>query len=284
MTGAIDNVLSGEEFLYFDQHVEDCESCRDEFELERLTKTYFRDRVKLIDPPTDLLDSIKARLAEEDRTRPRELRSPGLSFRRYLWPALGTAAAMAVMILVLIVMKSGRSALQAPQQVSTTPVQQFPQTGDALELSENDLQMLLSGQFSPQIKTRDVNSVDEFVKREAGFSIPLPEIRDADWIGGSVAALKDGKVAHIAYKVGGSYLVIYAFPSLLAHSQTISLSLGCIRALDENRWFWNQSSTGNLQAVWKYKNRVCVASSNIDKHDLIAYLKTIKGVGDEGWE
>ncbi|MFZ1081734.1 MAG: anti-sigma factor [Candidatus Kryptoniota bacterium] len=280
MSGAVDRELSAEEFSYFDQHIEGCETCRNEFELEKLTQTYLKDRVALLDPPDDLLDSIRARLSEVDSVPVDNGQLTRLSSHRYLWPALGIAAVLVFMIISVFTKKSDKMSTEFSQQLPATTT---PQTQDALEFSEYDFQTLLKGGFNPQVKTHDADDIIKFLKERAGYSIPLPIIRNADWIGGSVATLATEKVVNVVYKMGGAYIYIYAFPTLLAHSKVVSLSHECIKALDKDEWFWNQSSTGNLQVAWKHENHVCVATSNLDKGELIAYLKTIKGIEDNSW-
>ncbi len=281
ISGAVDSELSAEELHYFNQHIESCETCRNELELERLTQTYFKDRLGLLKPPDDLLDLIKARLSEEDAITVRRFRYHGFEFRRYLWPAFGVALVLVFMTLTIFTRKSDKARSEFSQQ---TPATTSSQTQDALEFSEYDFQNLLKGTFTLQVKTQDAKDVVKFLKEKAGYSIPLPIIQSADWIGGSVTTLHAEKVVDVAYKMGTSYICIYAFPTSLAHSNAVTLSHECTKALDENEWFWNRGSNGNLQVAWKHENHVCVVTTNLDKVELIVYLKTIKGISDKGWQ
>ena len=286
MSGAIDNELSPEEFSYFNHHIESCETCKNKFELERLTQSFFKDKVKLMDSPADLRQKVRSRLSEVDRIQLINIRRHQLIFRRYLWPVVGIAAVFILAIVTLFTKKANNGTVELSHQspVSTEiTAPQFSQTKDALESSQLDFQNLLNGKFIPQIKSNDVDNVDRFITENAGYSIPLPIIHDVEWIGGSVASLETQKVVRVAYKMGLSYLYIYAFPTLLAHSNAVTLSLKCIKALDGNNWYWDERQNGNLQVVWKYKNRVCVATSNLSRKDLTTYLKTLKGV-TEGWQ
>jgi len=280
MSGAVDAELSAEEFAYFDQHIESCETCRNEFELEKLTQAYFKGKVGMLDPPEDLLESIRFRLSYEDATRMRQEPFPQLSYRRYFWPALGIAIVL-IFIITVFVTKSHRTISEFPEKSLVTT---DSQTQDALEASEYDFQNLLKGNFHPQFETQTSEAVIGFIKQKAGYSIPLPVVHNADWIGGSVTTLEKEKVVNVAYKMGKFYIYIYAFPTTLAHSKAVSLSLECIGTLDKNEWFWSHSSEGNLQVAWKFKNHVCVATSNLGKNDLVAYLKTSNGIDDKGWQ
>lgn len=280
MSGAVDGELSATEYSYFDRHIRSCKTCRNEFELEKLTQAYFKDRVRLLDPPVDLLDSIKSRLSEEDQAHMTESQHSRLSLHRYLWPAIGIAAIFVFTIVTIFTTKSEKEEPALSQQLSVT---KFPPTKDALAFSEYNFLNLLKGEFNPQIKSQDAADIINFIKQKAGYSIPLPTIRNADWVGGSVTALEKEKAVDVVYKAGSAFIYIYAFPTTLAHSNAVSLSLECIKALDENDWFWSKGSKENLQVVWKSENHVCVLTSNLDKKELTNYLKTIKGFGDSGW-
>jgi hypothetical protein len=280
ISGAVDGELSAREYSYFDRHVKSCKTCRNEFELEKLTQLYFKDRVRLLDPPDGLIDSIRSRLSEEDQTRVSESRIPQPSFRRYLWPAVGIAAVLVFAVTILFTINSRKETSIPPQQLSVTTT---PQTKDALSFSEFNFLNLLNGEFNPQIKSHEAADVINFIKQKAGYSIPLPTVRNVDWIGGSVTALESEKAVDVIYKAGSAFIYIYAFPTTLAHSNVVSLSLECIKALDENEWFWSKGSKGNLQVVWKSEDHVCVLTSNLDKKELTTYLKTIKGFNDSSW-
>jgi len=281
MSGAVDGELSEIEHYYFDQHIESCERCRNEFELEKLTQAYFKGRVGLLEPPDDLLESIRISLSREDALRTNREKIHRPSFRRYLQPALGIAMVVVLIIVAVLTRKPDRATFESSGQLQTTSP---PQSTDALIFSDSDFQNLLKGEFRAQITAHDADDIIEFIKQKAGFSIPIPVIHNADWIGGNVTTLENEKIITVAYKVGPSYIYIYAFPTELAHSKTISLSLGCINSLDKNAWFWSQSSKGDLQVAWKYKNHVCVATSNLNKNNLIAYLKTSKGINENDWQ
>ncbi|MCL5738405.1 MAG: zf-HC2 domain-containing protein, partial [Bacteroidetes bacterium] len=65
MSGAVDNQLLKNESQGFYEHIEICGSCKDEFDLERLTKAYIRRKITLVDVPYDLEQAIMAQLFAE---------------------------------------------------------------------------------------------------------------------------------------------------------------------------------------------------------------------------
>jgi len=280
MSGAVDNELSEEEYSFFDRHIESCKTCRNEFELEKLTQTYFKEKVGLLDPPDDLLESIRERLSEEDAIHVNRRQIPILRFHRYLWPALGIAIISIFVIVSAFLRKSDKPTSEFSEEF---PFATMQHTTDALILSDYGFQNVLRGEFHSQITTHNADNIIEFIKRKAGYSIPLPVIHDADWIGGNVTMLQKEKVVNVVYKMGKSYIYVYAFPTSLAHANQVSLSRKCIKTLDRNEWFWNHGTKGELQVAWGYKNCVCVVTSNLDQSNLMTYLKTSKDIGDNGW-
>lgn len=274
MSGAVDGDLSAEESSYFGNHIERCEICRNEFELERLTKLYFKSKVTRLDPPKDLLEKIRSRLNYEDTLRmPRE-RIHRSAPRAFLWPAVGIAVVVVLTVIAIFTKKPGSVVSESPEKI---PPASEVQTRDAFALSANDFRNLLIGEFRPQIKTQVVGDVIGFIKQNAGYSIPLPATPNPDWIGGSVTTFEKKKIVKVAYKLGTHYIYLYAFPTPLAHSKAISLPRECIGTLDKREWYWKHNLSGALQVAWMYKDVVCVVTSNLDKRDLATYLKAPRG-------
>jgi predicted anti-sigma-YlaC factor YlaD len=274
ISGAVDGNLSAEELSYFGRHVESCESCRTEFELERLTKNYFKGKVRLLEPPEDLLEKIRSRLDYEDSLQMRREHLPRSGARTFLWPAVGIAAVVVLTMITIFTRKSARVVTESSRGI---PAASEVQTRDAFALAVSGFENLLAGEFQPQIKTQAVDEIIGFVKHNAGYSIPLPVTASADWVGGSVTTFGKEKIVKVAYKMGTHYIYIYAFPTQLAHSNAISLPRECIGTLDKSEWYWRNISKGGLQVAWMYKGVVCIATSNLERKELSTYLKEPRG-------
>ena len=274
MSGAVDNQLLKNESQGFYEHIEICGSCKDEFDLERLTKAYIRRKITLVDVPYDLEQAIMAQLFAEGGLE----FNPGFFTQLFSSSIFQPVMAVGVMfVLAIILFYANKPNLIMPtfpaeQLVVTAPSQQ-----DGLSLAENNFQDVLSGKFKPQVTAIDMADVASFIKQNAGYAIPLPTVPSADWVGGSVSSQNGNKVARVVYKMGENFIYIYSFPKQLMNSKNISLPSNCVDAINKNAWFWTMDSDGDTQAVWSYDDHVCIATANLGKNDLVGYLKTESG-------
>ncbi len=141
----------------------------------------------------------------------------------------------------------------------------------------NNFQDVLSGKFRPQVTALAMPDVESFIQKNAGYSVPLPPMQGADWIGGSVTDYSHNKMAQVIYKMGEQYIYICTFPEGSSRSRKTSFPPNCADALTNNTWFWGMDANGDTQAAWNHDGCVCVATSNLEKKDLIAYLDAPEG-------
>lgn len=271
MSGAVDNELNRQESKGFEEHIEICGSCRDEYELERLTKAYLRRKITLVDVPYDLQGAILAQISAEDTLG----FDMGFFSRIFSNSIFQPVMAVGVVLLVAVALFfANRSNLIMPvsQEESIASIQ--ASGPDVLTMAMNNFQDVLSGKFKPQITATRVADVSTFLHHNAGYTEALPSIPSADWVGGSVANADGGKVTHVVYKIGEGYIYIYSFPRDAISAKHVELPVDCTHAIKDNQWYWGMDQNGDTQVVWGEKNRICVATANLEKKDLISYLKT----------
>ncbi len=271
MSGAVDNELNRQESKGFQEHIEICGSCRDEYELERLTKAYLRRKITLVDVPYDLQSAILAQLSAEDTIG----FEPGFFSRIFSNSIFQPVMAVGVVLIIAVALFfANRSNLILPLSQDET-IESIQATGpDVLTMAMNNFQDVLSGKFKPQITATKVADVSSFLDHNAGYTEELPAIPDADWIGGSVANADGWKVTHVVYKIGEGYIYIFSFPREAVSSNHVKLPSDCSHAIKDNQWYWGMDQNGDTQAVWSEANRICVVTANLEKKDLISYLKT----------
>ena len=68
-------------------------------------------------------------------------------------------------------------------------------------------------------------------------------------------------------------------PAEAVASKHVSLPSSCCAAIKDNRWYWGMDQNGDTQAVWSYNDHVYVATANLQKKDLIDYLRTSYRMG-----
>lgn len=273
MSGAVDNRLHGGESQNFYSHIEICGSCRDEYELEKLTKAYIKRKITFVDVPYDLERTIMAQIATDQSSGRQKWFFARLMSSATFQPILAVGIVFVIAIMLLF---ANKPELIMPTIADRNPPAVQSNGGDVLSLGMNNFQDVLSGKFKPQITAVAMSNVASYISQNAGYSIPLPSISSADWIGGTVSNFGGEKMAQVVYKMGEQYIYICGFPKQAVASKTISFPSNCTEAMARNGWFWGQDANGDTQAVWSYDGHVCVATSNLEKKDLIAYLDGTK--------
>ena len=271
MSGAVDNELKEIESKGFYQHVEICGSCRDEYELERLTKAYLKRKITFVDIPYDLETAILAQLSSDGSVTLNAGFFSRLLSNTMLQPVMAVGVVLVIAVILffanrpnLIMPTSGNESIEAIQ--TSGP--------DVLTMAMNNFQDILSGKFRPQITAVTASDVSTFIDQNAGYAFPIPSVPNADWVGGSVTNADGCKVTHVVYKIGEEYIYIYVFPKSAMASKDVSLPSRCTAAIEKKKWYWGMDQNGDTQAVWSYDNHVSVATANLAKRDLIHYLRT----------
>ncbi len=266
MSGAVDKQLLMNDSQGFYEHIEICGSCREEYELERLTKAYLKRKITFVDVPYDLEQTILTQLStQKDEGFLARLISNS-TFQPVL--AVGLVLVLAVVLFFAnkpdLIMPSSQS-----NELNVAPIGQQ----DALSIAESNFQDVLSGKFKPQVTSIATADVAAFITQNAGYPVQLPSLPSADWVGGSVSTQGGNKLAHVVYKMGENYVYICSFPRQIIDSRKVSLSSDCKSAIKNNGWFWGEDSNGDTQAAWSNDDHVCIATANIEKKDLAAYLR-----------
>lgn len=275
MSGAVDSQLQKDESSVFYEHIEICGSCRDEFELERLTKAYIKRKITFVDVPYDLEQAIIAQFSSGSGLGLNQGFLTRLLVNSIFQPMMAVAV---VLVLAVILFFANKPNLIIPTFPGEQLAAVVTSQQDGLSLAENNFQDVLSGKFKPQVTAIATADVASFLRQNAGYSIPLPAVPSADWVGGSVSSQNGNKVTHVVYKMGEEYIYIYSFPRQIMNAKNISLPQNCIDTITKSGWYWTEDSDGDIQAVWSTDDYVCIATANLEKKNLVAYLKTETGV------
>ncbi len=270
MSAAVDNELAKSESQSFYEHIEICGSCRDEFELERLTKAYIKRKITFVDVPYDLETAIMAQISNQGGTAIPSGFLDRVVSNSIFQPVLAVGV---VFVLAIILFFANKDNIVLPPSPGDQLATSVAASLDGLTIAGNNFQDVLSGKFKPEITAIATADVASFILKNAGYTLDLPGVQSADWIGGSVSSQGRHKMAHVIYKMGENYIYLYCFPKDAMISQNVHLPAKCMDTIDKNDWFWTQDEDGDVQAVWNFQNNVCIATANLDKKDLVAYLQ-----------
>jgi hypothetical protein len=284
MSGAVDNQLLHDESSEFHHHIEICGSCRDEYELEKLTKAYLRKKMTFVDVPYDVERAIVAQFSSEAKSESspsEEEKSGGFIsrlFRNNLFQPILAVGMVAVIGIILFFANKPNVILPVAQE----PVEVASTQQDALSLAETNFQDVLSGKFKPEVTAIATPEVSSYINQNAGYTMQLPAVASADWVGGLVSDFGGNKMAQVVYKMGDDYIYICSFPKIALQSKKISFPTTCSKAIADNGWFWAENSDGDIQAAWGNSDHVCIATSNLERSDLAAYLKPPVNSDEDG--
>jgi Putative zinc-finger len=271
MSGAVDNELLKGESQGFYQHIEICGNCKDEYELERLTKAYLKRKLTLVGIPHDVEQAILAVLSSQVTRK----RKAGFFSRLYSNATFQPVMAVGlVMIIAVALFFANRPNIIMPLMPGQSAGVMQPSGQDVLLVAMNNFQEVLNGTFKPQITAITTSDVSAFLNQNAGYNIPLPSVPSADWVGGSVTKSDGSEITHVVYKIGEGYIYIYSFPKGAMESNVISLPSSCANVIKNDKWYWGMDQNGDTQAVWRTDDHVCVATANLEKKDLVNYLQT----------
>jgi hypothetical protein len=271
MSGAVDNELRGDQAAEFFEHIEICSGCRDEFELENLTKTYIRRMITMVDVPHDLQQSILLQIETSEKRGLTYGFWSSLVSNKFFQPflAFGFVALIAV---ALFILNKSNTLIQSEKSWPLTSPQAT--NLDALSAAEDNFQHVLTGTLRPEITSTAISDVLTYVKEKAGYSINLPLIPKVDWVGAAITDGDNRPIAHVIYKMGETYIYIFAFPEKYLDARVVKLPLGCIKSISGDNWYWTHDSNGDLQAVWAHDGNICVATANIERNELVSLLSS----------
>ena len=271
MSGAVDNELRKGESQGFYDHIEICGSCKDEYELERLTKAYLRRKLTLVGVPYDLEHAILEELSSQGALKRKATFFSRLFSNSIFQPVMAVGV---VVIIAVALFFANRPNIIMPLSSDESAGVMQASGQDVLLVAMNNFQEVLNGTFKPQITAITASDVSAFLNQNAGYNIPLPSVPSADWVGGSVTKSDGSNITHVVYKIGEGYIYIYSFPKGAMASNIISLPSSCADAIQKNQWYWGMDQNGDTQAVWRSDDHVCVATANLEKKDLVNYLQT----------
>ena len=276
MSGAVDNQLFRDESKGFYDHIEICGSCRDEYELERLTKAYLKRKITFVDVPYDVEQAIMAQFS----TAVQEEKKMGFISKSMGNSIFQPVIALGIVVFVGVVLFFANKPNVIMPVAEVVPGSEKTVQQDALSLAETNFQDVLNGTFKPQITAIILSDVASYINQNAGYSVSLPPVASADWIGGTVSNYNGNKMAQVVYKIGEAYIYICSFPKDAVSSKSISFPANCATAMEKTGWFWGENSNGDIQAAWSNSDHVCIATSNLDKGDLMAYLRPPNSDGE----
>jgi anti-sigma factor RsiW len=265
VTEAVDRQLPGDRMQAFLSHAGACPSCRDAFEVEKLTKTVVCSRLKVISTPPRVVASISARLREEQA-------SPAGSIRTW-WQRLGTsiffrpaiAFAVGVIAILFIVRNSTDHTLT---QASLTPA-----LGNVIEQSMTNYLAVVRGTILPQIVVHEPEQMLDFFRGKTEFPVLVPRMKECELVGGVANEYAGVRLAHVVYRHDREVVYIYqACWEEVQKGERIHLPPDVRNQLKATGWYSSSQADGYSVVLWTKGRTLCSAVAHMPKEQLLACL------------
>lgn len=273
---AVDELLQKDVLDSFVQHAQQCYACRNEFELESLTKTTVRTRARMVRAPADLIRRIEDALKREGTTSPAGVQGMWSSLLAlpFAKPALSLAAFGVVLVLIFTL--SRRSADGIPPAVSPS--------NNVINQSLANYQAVVSGTFQPQQVSDDPQHLEGFFAGKTDFPVLVPQLSGCTLVGGVLNEHAGTTLAHVVYKREGNIIYMYeACWETVKQGQKLHLPQPVQDGLVRTGWFVETRPDGKSVVLWTKGNTLCAAVAHMSKEDLLACLSSEGNTGGEVW-
>ena len=262
ITGAIDNELDPVSMGQLELHLLTCKQCRQEQELEQLTKAAIQRHATRVSVPASLRENILRQIAHE---KPAHV-SPWSSIVHYFQTpvrrtALATSFALAVILLFVSLPKHERH------------LHTQPNDGNIIHQTYNNFDEWVSGQNRPEFASSKPSEVKEFLATQVNFHVDVPPLSEFQLVGGACSQYGDDRIAQVVYRKKDA--VIYLYETSLEgimSDRSLSLPPQARSTLLQTGWYVENHAKNCTLLIWMKDSTVCCAMADMDKRALMAYF------------
>lgn len=248
LCSVVDCRLSGKELEEFNQHTEICKRCKDEYDLERVTKKFLQSNLRPIPSPPYLEHSVLAHI--DSNINSGNIFAGLASFfgfitrRWYITVGLSTAV---ILIFVLTQNQSSHS-------------HNSPNDNNFIHLVYNNFDAVQKGEMASFTQTHN-------------HQVKIPQLKDCSLVGGCVTAEKGQQVTHSVYKMENCiiYCLQINFDSIKTNPN-LTLPSYVFEQLKETGRYVSDMHKCCSVILWVKDNNLFAAAAEMDKNNLMAYL------------
>lgn len=279
VTPAVDKRLTREEMDMFVEHADKCPECRNEFELESITKSLIRSRVRIQRTPTVVRERITDCLRNE---KPVQQISLGERLRliwssTYARPAIAFAAGCLAVILLLRPSDNIPNDSRSPIQASFVP-------GDVIQQSLANYAKVLNGEITPQESSDKPEVLAGFFGGKTDFQVLVPKMNRCNLLGGVLNEFAGIKLAHVVYKRESEIVYMYqACWEEVQKGDKLGLPGEVMAELKKAGWYSTTQPDGCSIVLWTNNNTLCSAVAHMPEDALIACVKGGDGSNQSPW-
>ena len=256
---AVDNRLHKDAQQHFNSHAVLCRHCRNEFEVEQITKSVVQARLRPYAVGSDVRASVLASIHGAAPSRKNWLTA--VFGEAYLNPAVALVALLLVVVgAVSVLQRNNALPISTEKNIITQSLSNYNAT--------------MAGILKPTLVSHDPGDVKEFLSKDSPFEVSVATLSGCDWCGGILSDVNGVKLAHVVYKIGGEGL-LYVYQvdmNEVLHGTKVALPENAKASLAKTGWYFESTNNRCNVVLWKHKNTLCAAVSAIDRDKMVALL------------
>jgi anti-sigma factor RsiW len=254
ITEAVDNRLGEFDRNFFNTHINDCPACRNDYELDSLTKAFIKNKITRHKTPENVALRIRQEIEKQAVSGQRSVRF----FTKY---PLARAAMIGMLVLgVAFIIYL----LNFPASQTTV------QAADMMDQSIENYVAFLAGAIQPAEISQNADELRDYFGSRVDFPVVLKPVTGCEWVGGVFSNYEGLPLAHLVYKMPAG--IIYVFQANwndVRNGNKISLSNNVVSSLDQTGWYVNGTHEEYNVVMWIYNDEtVCTAVSSMEKAKL----------------
>lgn len=150
---------------------------------------------------------------------------------------------------------------------------------DIVSVSRNIFNKVESGQVVTQFKSNCAKELEDSMNKYVDFKVFVPDVKDAELIGGVCNEINGEKLAHFIHKKGN--MIIYTLQANLKDVMNNHDKIIMCKDFKENitngkNWFPCNKDKNNTVVIWFKDNVVCSSVAHMDSQDISAILTNYK--------
>lgn len=263
ISAAVDNQLTASEYTWLEEHLKACPNCRNEFELEQMTKTFVRQRLVRVTTPAAVAERVRQQLVYESSRRSTWLERLDELLPQPSWRTVLATAAIGSIVLLAVMLFVPTSRHSHPRPVDNNIIHQ----------TYNNFDDILEGKLVPTVTSNNPVEVESTLSLNLDFEVRVPRLKRCTLVGGSFTNYRTEKIAHLLYKYDNDLIYLYqTHLAAIEEKGVLNLPEQAMNELHRSgRYIENHMDDCSL-ILWIEGTTVSVAVANMDEKTLLDCL------------
>ena len=247
----------------FQQHLQACPRCRNEAELERITKNLIGHRLPRLYAPDALVNSIHRQIAPDDPAPSRLKRLFDDILQQLTWRtaiAIGSAAVI-IFLLTFIPFRTHHSHAE-------------PNDDSIIDQTYNNFDGVLDGKLAAEVSSDDPGAVRSFLASRVNFNLKVPRPKDCRLVSGAHSHYKCANLVHLTYQNDKGLIYLYeASTRAINDERVLGIPASVQSELQRTGWHVESHRPDCCLIMWVADSTVYCAVGDMDRDRLLASFK-----------